>query len=187
MSDKSEFSGALKAWRETQGLSQRALAKRLGITQSTIFRYEKGVALPSAAIRQKLLREMKCQPELIPENKPYTRTKNAKLTEAERKFAEKNHGIVLAYLGSRHLNDDDWYDVVVFGYLHAVQVWYRRKELHKFAFSSIAYAAMYDAVKTERARLRRRPITVSIYDAIPNTNNFTYLDRLCDPRDCVRI
>jgi len=40
-------------------------------------------------------------------------------------FAEQNHDLVIDYLHRKRLPMDDYYDVVIFGYLSAVQQYFR--------------------------------------------------------------
>lgn len=47
--DPHEFGGRLRAWREDRGMSQRAVAERLGVSQAIIARYEAGDRIPRAA------------------------------------------------------------------------------------------------------------------------------------------
>lgn len=58
------------------------------------------------------------------------------LTNEEKEFAEKNHYIVDRFLSYNHLDESDYYDVIIFGYLHAVQAYLRTPELAKYQFST---------------------------------------------------
>ena len=42
------------------------------------------------------------------------------LTPEQRLFAEENHNLVYKFLAENHLPRDEFYDVVIFGYLRAV-------------------------------------------------------------------
>jgi RNA polymerase sigma-70 factor (ECF subfamily) len=66
-----------------------------------------------------------------------------KLTEAQRDFAEQHHGLVTQYLRKKGLREDDYYDIVVFGYLRAVQAYDERPELRQYSFRSVAYRRMF--------------------------------------------
>ena len=46
-------------------------------------------------------------------------------TKEEQQFAEENHDLVYAFLNEKKLSEDEYYDVVVFGYLQAVQFYCR--------------------------------------------------------------
>ena len=67
---------------------------------------------------------------------------NLPLTEAESEFAAEHHSVIYGYLRKAGLPEDDFYDVVVFGYLRAVRKYLARPELRKYSFSTIAYRAM---------------------------------------------
>ena len=47
------------------------------------------------------------------------------MTPKEREFAEQYHDLVLNFLHYRHLPMNDFYDIVIFGYLSAVQQYFR--------------------------------------------------------------
>ena len=65
------------------------------------------------------------------------------LTPEQQRFAADNHGLVYAFLNERRLSDDDFYDVVVFGYLRAVKRFFEEPSLsQKYSFSTIAWGAM---------------------------------------------
>ena len=43
------------------------------------------------------------------------------MTPLQRQFAEEHQNIVFRFLQQKRLPVDDYYDIVIFGYLHAVQ------------------------------------------------------------------
>ena len=49
--------------------------------------------------------------------------KDIPLTPEQRVFAEKNHNLLLQFLRKRELSIQDYYDVVVFGYLKGVRAY----------------------------------------------------------------
>ena len=49
----------LKRWREKQGLSQEALARRLGVSSNTVARWERGVIRKLPLFLASKLREVK--------------------------------------------------------------------------------------------------------------------------------
>ncbi len=62
-----------------------------------------------------------------------------KLSEQEKQFAEKNHSLIYRYLHSHGYSIEEYYNIAVFGYLKAVQVYSQRKDLQdKYMFSVIA-------------------------------------------------
>ena len=63
-------------------------------------------------------------------------------TKEEQQFAEENHDLVYAFLNEKKLSEDDYYDVVVFGYLRAVQLHGKNSRLDKYKFSTLAWKLM---------------------------------------------
>ena len=47
------------------------------------------------------------------------------MTQEEREFAEQHHDLVIDFLRYRWLSVNDFYDIVIFGYLSAVQQYFR--------------------------------------------------------------
>ena len=52
------------------------------------------------------------------------------LTAEESAFAAEHHHLIYTYLANRHLPAEEFYDVVVFGYLNGVRKHFRREDLH---------------------------------------------------------
>jgi len=78
------------------------------------------------------------------------------LTDYERQFADQHHDIVYRFLHSRRLNISEYYDVVIFRYLGAVQRYLSEPELQAYEFDTIACSAMRSALghhfKAEKRR-----------------------------------
>ena len=64
------------------------------------------------------------------------------LTDEQRKFAEENHDLVYAFLKENGLASGQYYDIVIFGYLCAVQEYCENPKLQKFAFATLAWKRM---------------------------------------------
>lgn len=64
------------------------------------------------------------------------------LTGEQKIFAEQHHVLVERFLWKNHLERSEFYDVVIFGYLEAVQEYLEKPELSKYPFSSIAWRKM---------------------------------------------
>ncbi len=97
------------------------------------------------------------------------------MAQEERGFAERNHDLVIDYLHRKHLPMDDYYDVVIFGYLSAVQQYFRDPPPN-VTFKAMAFRAMKDSVLREgeyHTRAKRCGCTVGL-DDVSNT--------LTDPR-----
>lgn len=88
------------------------------------------------------------------------------MTKDERDFAEQKHELVMDFLRYKRLSMDDFYDIVIFGYLSAVQQYFRKPPAG-VTFKAMAFRAMRDSVLQEgeyHARAKRRGLTVSLED-----------------------
>ena len=47
--------------------------------------------------------------------------KMQQLTEQESSFAAKHHRLVIRYLSRKGLSEDEYYDIIIFGYLNSVK------------------------------------------------------------------
>lgn len=100
------------------------------------------------------------------------------LTPAEQAVAAENHYIVERFLASKKLPPDEWYDVVVFRYLRAIELWFRRPDLYKYQFTTIAWRNMTSAVSNERVKQSRRIRAISLDTVIPGTDGMTFGDTI---------
>ncbi len=86
------------------------------------------------------------------------------MTQEEREFAEQHHNLVIDFLRYRRLPMDDFYDIVIFGYLSAVQQYFRNPPAG-VEFKAMAFRAMKDAILRDgeyNARAKRCGYTVSL-------------------------
>lgn len=67
------------------------------------------------------------------------------MTQEERDFAEQHHDLVIDFLRYRRLPMDEFYDVVIFGYLSAVQQYFRNPPAG-VKFKAMAFRAMKDSI-----------------------------------------
>ena len=93
-----------------------------------------------------------------------------KLTDFERKFATENHNLVYNFLHKNGYSLENYYDVAVFGYLKAVQIYNRREDLrNKYAFPFISRqymrAELGNHFRMENAKKRKPPGIVVSLDA----------------------
>ena len=96
------------------------------------------------------------------------------MAQEERQFAEENHGLVTEFIRKKRLSTDDFYDIVIFGYLSAVQQYFRNPPAGA-EFKAMAFRAMKDSILRDReyiARAKRCGYTVSLddTDTIPDPN-----------------
>lgn len=97
------------------------------------------------------------------------------MTQEERQFAEQNHSLVTEFIRKKHLAMNDYYDIVIFGYLSAVQQYFRNPPAG-VEFKAMAFRAMKDAILRDgeyNARAKRCGYTVSLdtagnHSAIPD-------------------
>lgn len=78
------------------------------------------------------------------------------LTEDQCCFAEQNHNLVYKFLHQHGLSVDDYYDIVIFGFLLAVQRYLTDACLAPYAFSTVAWSAMESALRNHRRTVRRK-------------------------------
>jgi RNA polymerase sigma factor (sigma-70 family) len=96
------------------------------------------------------------------------------MTREQRDFAAFNHSLVFKFLNKKHLGEDEYYDIVIFGYLRAVQKYIQRPELHRYKFSTIAWSAMETDVRNYheyKNRPMRKAVCCSLDQVIPNTDD----------------
>ena len=67
------------------------------------------------------------------------------MIKEERGFAEQHHELVIDFLRCKRLPMDDFYDIVIFGYLSAVQQ-YIRNPPTGVKFKAMAFRAMKDSI-----------------------------------------
>lgn len=79
------------------------------------------------------------------------------LTPKEATFAAENHALVLRFLKDNHLPENEYYDVVIFGYLRAVKRYFSEKALANYKFSTIAWNCMrVDLINFHKAQNRKK-------------------------------
>ena len=81
---------------------------------------------------------------------------NNHLTPEQVCFAAKHHRLIYKYLKKRHLPKEEYYDVVVFGYLKAIQDYHSKKDLQQYAFSTICYQYMSREIYNYHRSLQRQ-------------------------------
>ena len=89
------------------------------------------------------------------------------MTTEEREFAEQKHDLVIDFLRCKQLPMNDYYDVVIFGYLSAVQQYFRNPPAG-VGFKAMSFRAMRDSVLRDNeyhSRAKRSGVTVSL-DAV---------------------
>lgn len=103
------------------------------------------------------------------------------LTFEEQVFAAQNHNLVYAFLQEKDLPEDVFYDVVIFGYMRAVQEYVSGKRFWAYSFSTIAWKRMENSV-SNYCRYLASPIRsatiVSLFSPIVADADLTWEDVL---------
>lgn len=93
------------------------------------------------------------------------RKKLSKLTDEQRGFAAENHELVFAFLCEKKVPVEEFYDIVIFGYLKAVQNYFERPDLREYTFGTIAYHQMRSALNhhfISRSIAKRNAVVFSL-------------------------
>ena len=61
------------------------------------------------------------------------------LNDTQRFFAEKNHNLVYKFLHEKNLPASEYYDIIIFGYLRAVQRYLTDPNLAGYSFATVAW------------------------------------------------
>ena len=100
-------------------------------------------------------------------------------------FANVHHHIVERFLRQKGLPRNDYYDVVVFGFLRAVRQYFSRTDLQeRYAFSTIAYRKMNDDLikhYKKQARPSRNAVLVNLDDLVSGSDRLTIAEIISGP------
>lgn len=84
------------------------------------------------------------------------------LTPEQRLFAAENHDLVYAFLNDKHLSENDFYDVIIFGYLDAVRRYFANPHLQQYSFGTIAWGGMQGALANYKRSMQRKKRTATV-------------------------
>lgn len=102
------------------------------------------------------------------------------LTHAEKKFASDHHNLVYEFLHAHHLAIDEFYDIVIFGYLNAVRTYLSRTDLQIYAFPTLGWKLMMQSLsdfhKEQTCQKRKSEMSSLRTDAY--ANNFSLEETL---------
>ena len=110
------------------------------------------------------------------------------LTLEEQLFATQNHNLVYAFLQEKELSEDVFYDVVIFGYMRAVQEYVSGTRFRVYAFSTIAWKRMENSVSNYCRYLAapvRSATMMSLFSPIAADAELTWEDVLSRKDDSV--
>lgn len=88
-------------------------------------------------------------------------------------FAAVHHNLIYKFLNYYHLPEDEYYDIVVFGYLKAVNNYLTKEKLQSYSFTTIAWKAMLDRLSNHRKsqRCQKRNALVISLQGSPYSNS----------------
>lgn len=78
------------------------------------------------------------------------------LTPEQREYAAEHHNLIFAFLNKKHLCHDEFYDIIVFGYLLAVKQYLSEPALERYSFTTIAWRKMNDCLAKHYRTLGRQ-------------------------------
>lgn len=96
------------------------------------------------------------------------------LTPEQREFAAEYHNLIYAFLNKKGLREDDYYDIVVFGFLRAVNDYFNKMELRRYSFTTIAWRSMNQSLSNyfrDQNRQKRHCYILSL-DSILSNGDF---------------
>lgn len=105
------------------------------------------------------------------------------MNDEQRQMAEINHNLVYAFLEENKLPESQFYDVVIFGYLCAVQEYCENPHLQKYKFGTVAWKKMNrELIKHYKylSTTKRSHHTVSFNEAVSDGSDLCWEDVLCD-------
>lgn len=108
-----------------------------------------------------------------------------KLTNYERLYAAIHHDLVFRFLHKNRLPKEEYYDVVIPGYLRAVRRYWTEEDLRRYRFSTIAWGCMHSNVGNYRKKMnreKRQRVMISLeqkYAGAPA------IEKLADPVDWI--
>lgn len=112
------------------------------------------------------------------------------MTIAEQEFATQNHNLVFSFLNENNLDETDFYDVIIFGFLKAVKNYLTNTRLHQYTFSTIAFKEMRSSLSKhyeEQNRKKRKATTVSLDALILNGGEYAKLKNIVFMPDSQKI
>lgn len=105
-----------------------------------------------------------------------------KLTPCQKQHAEDHINLVYKFLHTRKLPIDEYYDIVIFGYLAAIQEYDEKPELtERFQFTTIAWQQMTDCLNRHFTYLNR-PMRKAIIISLQQAEDTLSLDEMLPDR-----
>ncbi len=108
------------------------------------------------------------------------------MNDEQRKIAEENHELVIAFLRENNLPKDEFYSIVIFGYLCAVQEYCEKAAMKRFSLATLAWKRMRRELFNYQKYLSSNKNiygSVSLNDYVGDSSGLRWEDLLIDKRD----
>lgn len=110
------------------------------------------------------------------------------LTHEQRIFAANHHDLVYKFLNKNGLSQDEFYDVVIFGYLTAVRRYLTLSNLGQYSFNTIAWQGMSGALNNYKRTMKYQKRSAEIVSLhYGKTNNGIPLEESIPARDDLMV
>lgn len=108
-----------------------------------------------------------------------------KLTNYEQLYAAIHHDLVFRFLHKNRLPKEEYYDVVIPGYLRAVRRYWTEEDLRRYQFSTIAWGCMRSNVGNYRKKLNREKRQRAVIGLEQKYAGAPAIEKLADPVDWI--
>lgn len=113
------------------------------------------------------------------------------LTTEEKAFANKHHNLIYGFLDQYKYSYDEFYDIAVFGFLSAVQSYFKNEKLKKYSFTTVAYCNMKGEIShyfLGKSRKKNTAQLISVDKGFSDSEDCTYLNLIsCGENDFENI
>ena len=99
------------------------------------------------------------------------------LTLEQKIFASQNHDLVYKFLNEKHLSEEEFYDIIVFGYLRSVHRFFSEPNLQQYSFGTIAWKGMQGSLndyRKSKSYHKNNIEVLSIHSDLHDDGNFAH-------------
>ena len=106
------------------------------------------------------------------------------LSNNQKLFAEEHHNLINLFLRMKRLPENEYYDVVVFGYLNAVKKYTEREDLKQYSFKNIAFRAMGSSLSNHFRSQNAQKNKATVFSLDAETANGLTLEEMIASSAC---
>lgn len=111
---------------------------------------------------------------------------NTKLATRETAYAAEHHDLVYRFLEENGLDQNEYYDIIVFGYLESVKNYLRRAELQSYPFEHVAKKAMNASLGNYLRSMEGNYADISLISLSERTDGYGRIEEtLCCIKDSI--